>query len=54
MRSIYLDAELTKVFDGVAEWMRGQNRLTGPAPDMRKVFVPEDLRKVDASLVKGF
>lgn len=52
--SIYLDAELTKVFDGVTEWMRGQNRLTGPAPDMRKVFVPEYLRKVDPSLVKGF
>lgn len=52
--SIYLDAELTKVFDGVATWMRGQNRLQGPAPDMRKVFVPEYLRKVDPSLVKGF
>jgi NitT/TauT family transport system substrate-binding protein len=50
----YLDADLVKVFDGVAEWMRGQNRLTGPAPDMRKVLVPEYLRKVDPKLVTGF
>jgi hypothetical protein len=28
--------------------------LPGPTPDMRKVFVPEYLRKVDPSLVKGF
>jgi NitT/TauT family transport system substrate-binding protein len=52
--SIYLDADLTKVFDGVADWMRGQNRLQGPAPDMRRVFVPQYLRQVDPSLVKGF
>jgi NitT/TauT family transport system substrate-binding protein len=50
----YLDADLVKVFDGVADWMRGQNRLPGPAPDMKKVFVPQYLRQVDPKLVTGF
>lgn len=52
--SLYLDKDLTKVFDGVADWMRGQNRLSGPAPDMSKVFVPQYLRQVNPALVKGF
>jgi hypothetical protein len=34
--------------------MRGQNRLSGPAPDMNKVFVPQYLRQVNPALVKGF
>jgi len=52
--SPYLDASLSKVFDGVADWMRGQNRLQGPGPDMSRVFVPQYLRQVNPALVKGF
>lgn len=52
--SPYLDKSLTTVFDGVVDWMRGQNRLQGPAPDMSRVFVPQYLRQVNPALVKGF
>ena len=51
---IYLDSVSIQVFEQVAAWMKGTGRLQGPAPDLRKLFVPEYLRKIDPKLVQGF
>ncbi len=51
---VYLDAAVIQVFDEVAAWLKEQGRLSGNPPDMRRVFAPEYLRKIDPKLVQGF
>ena len=51
---VYLDAAVIQVFDEVAAWLKEQGRLSGNPPDMRRVFAPEYLRKIDPARVRGF
>ena len=51
---IHLDAAAIQVFNDVAAWLKEQGRLSGNPPDIRRVFAPEYLRKIDPARVRGF
>ena len=52
--NLYLDAAVIPVFEDAAAWLRESGRFTGTTPDIRKVFAPEYLRKIDPARVRGF
>ncbi len=51
---VYLDAGVLETFGDVTNWMCANNRLSGNAPDMRRVMPPQYLRQIDPGLVRGF
>jgi NitT/TauT family transport system substrate-binding protein len=51
---IYLERAALDTFNEVMGWMRDNNRLTGNAPDIARVFQPQYLRQIDPALVRGF
>lgn len=51
---IYLDSTSVEVFQQVIAWMKATGRFQGTEPDLKKLFVPEYLKKIDPKMVKGF
>ena len=49
-----LDASVVEVFREVTNWMRENKRLTAEPPDIKRVLVPDYLKRVAPSRVTGF
>jgi sulfonate transport system substrate-binding protein len=51
---IYLDGVLPGELATIADWMRDNKRLAAEPGDLKRIFVPEYLRKIAPGSVKGF
>jgi NitT/TauT family transport system substrate-binding protein len=51
---LHLDASVVDVFREVTDWMRENKRLAAEPPDIKRVLVPDYLKRVAPSRVTGF
>lgn len=51
---VYLQVARVQELKDITDWMRDNKRLAAEPGDLRRIFVPQFLRKVDPASVRGF